>query len=185
MVWVRKDRKAMDTPYPSPPTHVPQTRAEPQEPTWRRVTPRATPEKVEPQEPALKNKGKGKIMDVTNIPSSSTSMSLSPRTQVTAWVVRPKVATQEPTVGKTNIIGQKTQQAESKTDPQEPTSAKGVETQEPVLPHEGAKNEEHYEADILKDTKTMLKDLAQSVLATTLQVKIPQAVTMSAKRYAT
>lgn len=74
---------------------------------------------------------------------------------------------------------------ESKTEPQEPTPAKEVEPQEPVLPHEGAKNEEHYEADILKDTKTMLKDFAQSVLATTSQVQIPQVVTMSAKRYVT
>ena len=59
------------------------------------------------------------------------------------------------------------------------------EMEYPRIPHEGAKNEEHYEADILKDTKTMLKDFAQSVLATTSQVQIPQAVTMSAKRYAT
>ena len=112
-------------------------------------------------------------------------MSLSSKTQVTAWVIRPKVVTQEPTVGKTNIIGQKTRYVESKTEPQEPTSVNEVEPQEPVLPHEGAKNEEHYDADILKDTKTMLKDLAQSVLATTSHIQIPQAVTMSAKRYAT
>ena len=185
MVWVRKDGNAMDRPSPSPPTRVPQTRAVTQEPTWRRVTPKATPQKVEPQEPAPKDKGKGKVKDVTNIPSSSTSMSLSPKTQVTAWVIRPKVVTQEPTVGKTNIIGQKTRCVESKTEPQEPTSVKEVEPQEPVLPHEGAKNEEHYEADILKDTKTMLKDFAHTVFATTSQVQIPQSVTMSAKRYAT
>ena len=112
-------------------------------------------------------------------------MSLSPKTQVTALVMRPKVVTQEPTVGKTNIIGQKTRYVESKTEPQEPTSIKEVEPQEPVLPHEGAKDEEHYEANILKDTKTMLKDFAQSVLATTSQIQISQAVTMSAKRYVT
>ena len=86
---------------------------------------------------------------------------------------------------KTNHRNKKPQHTEAKTEPQEPTPAKEVEPQEPVLPHEGAKNEEHYEADILKDTKTMLKDLAQSVLATTSQVQIPQAVTMLAKRYAT
>ena len=112
-------------------------------------------------------------------------MFLSPKTQVTAWVIRPKVVTQEPTVGKTNIIGQKTRYVESKTEPQEPTSVKEVEPQEPVLSHDGARSEEHYEVDILQDTKSMLKDFAQSVLATTSQVQIPQAVTMSAKRYAT
>ena len=74
---------------------------------------------------------------------------------------------------------------EAKIEPQEPTSAKGVESQEPILPHNGARSEEHYEADILQDTKSMLKGFAQSVLATTSQVHIPQAVTMSAKRYAT
>ena len=112
-------------------------------------------------------------------------MSLSPKTQGTVWVIRPKVVTQEPTMGTTNHSSKRPQQAEARTEPQEPTSAKEVEPQEPVLPHEGAKNEEHYEADILKDTKTMLKDFAQSVLATTSQVQIPQAVTMSAKRYVT
>ena len=66
--------------------------------------------------------------------------------------------------------------------PQEPTFTKGVEPQEPILPHDGARNEE---ADVLQGTKSMLKDLAQSVFATTSQVQIPQAVTMSAKRYAT
>ena len=71
------------------------------------------------------------------------------------------------------------------TAPQEPTSAKEVEPQEPDFLHDNARSEEHHEVDIIKDTKTMLKDLAQSVLATTSQVQIPQAVTMSAKRYAT
>ena len=59
----------------------------------KRVTPQATPPRVEPQEPALKGKGKGKKVDVTNIVSSSTSMTFVPRTSTTAWVVRPKVVT--------------------------------------------------------------------------------------------
>ena len=59
MVWVRKDRSAMDRPCPSSPTRVSCKRAEPQEPTWRRVTPKSAPQKVEPQEPALsRTKGK-------------------------------------------------------------------------------------------------------------------------------
>ena len=70
--------------------------------------PRATPQKVESQEPALKDKGKGKMIDVTNVPSSSTSMTSLPKTSTTAWVIRPKVDTQEPTVGKTNISQQET-----------------------------------------------------------------------------
>ena len=175
----------MDRPCPSPLTRVSCKRAEPQEPTWRRVTPKAAPQNVEPQEPALKDKGKGKVVDVTNIASSSTSMTFTPRASTTTWVVRPKVATQEPTVGKTNYLNKKPQPMEARTEPQEPTPAKGVEPQEPVLPHDDAMDEGHYEADILQDTKTMLKDFAQSVLAMTSQVQIPQAVTMSAKRYAT
>ena len=90
-----------------------------------------------------------------------------------------------PTVGKTNHLNNKPQQEEAKTVTQEPTSAKEVEPQEPILPHDGARSEEHYKADILQDTKTMLKDLAQSLFATTSQVKIPLAVTMSVTRYAT
>ena len=39
-------------------------RAEPQEPTWRKVVPKATTQKVEPQEPALKDKGKGKLVEI-------------------------------------------------------------------------------------------------------------------------
>ena len=147
--------------------------------------PKATPQKVEPQEPTRKDKGKGKVIDVANIPSSSTSMTLAPKTQTTIWVVRPKVVTQEPTVGKTNRSNKKPQHTEARTEPQEPTPAREVEPQEPVLQHDGARNDEHYEADIIKDTKTMLKDLAQLVLATTSQVKIPPVVTMSASRYAT
>ena len=71
------------------------------------------------------------------------------------------------------------------TDPQEATSAKEVEPQELDFPHDGARNVKHHEEDIIKDTKMMLKDLAQSVLDTTSRVKIPQTVTMSASRYAT
>ena len=74
MGWVREDTSATYKSCPSPPTHVPCKRAATQEPTWRRVTSKTIPQKVEPQEPALNNKGKGKIVDVTNIPSSSTSM---------------------------------------------------------------------------------------------------------------
>ena len=147
--------------------------------------PKATPQKVEPQELALKDKGKGKMVDVANIPSSSTSMTFVPKTSTTAWVIRPKVATQEPTVGKTNPIDKRTHHVKKETAPQEPTSAKEVEPQEPDFPHDNARSEKHHEEDIIKDTKTMLKDLAQSVLATTSQVQIPQAITMSASRYAT
>ena len=185
MVWIRKDQNTTHSPCPSLPRHVPQKRAEPQEPTWRRVTSQTTPQKVEPQEPAPKNKGKDKIVDVTNIASSSTSMTSTSPELKTKWRVRPKVATQEPTEGKTNPQSPKPQAPKAKTEPQEPTFAKEVEPQEPVLLHGGAKNEEHCEADLLKDTKTMLKDFAQSVLATTSQIQIPQALTMSTKRYAT
>ena len=85
-------------------------------------------------------------------------------------------------MGKTNYQNKKPQLTEARTEPQEPTSARAVEPQEPVLPQGGEKNEE---ADILQDTKSMLKDFAQSVLATTSQVHIPQAISISAKRYAT
>lgn len=112
-------------------------------------------------------------------------MTSTPKTSTTARVIRPKVVTQEPTVGKTNHFNKKPQHTEARTEPQDPTPAKEVEPQEPVLPHDDARDEGHYEADILQDTKTMLKDFAQSVLATTSQVQIPQVVTMSAKRYAT
>ena len=124
-------------------------------------------------------------MDVTTIASSSTSTTSTPEISRTKWVVKPKVVTQEPTKGKANYQILKPQHTKATTEPQEPTFAKEVEPQEPVLLHGGAKNEEHYEADLLKDTKTMLKDFAQSVLATTSQIQIPQAVTMSTKRYAT
>ena len=74
-----------------------------------------------------KDKGKGKIVDVTNIASSSTSMTSMPRTSTIKWVVRPKVVTQEPTVGKTTYLNKKPQPTEARTEPQEPTPAKGVE----------------------------------------------------------
>ena len=154
MVWVQKDRNAEDRPCPS---HAQHKRAEPQEPTWRRVTPQATPQKVEPQEPARKDKGKNKLVDVTNIASSSTSTTVIPEASKTKWVVRPRVVTQEPTDGTINHQRPKLQAPEAKTEPQEPTSAKGVEPQEPVLPNDGARSDE---ADILQDTKSMLKDFA-------------------------
>ena len=128
MVWVRKDRNAMDRPCPSPPTRVSYDRAEPQEPTWRRVTPKAALQKVEPQEPALKDKGKGKIVDVTNIASSSTSSTSTPEVSTTKWVVRPKVATQEPTVDKTNYCDKKPQHTEAKIRTTRTYSRKGSRT---------------------------------------------------------
>ena len=85
----------------------------------------------------------------------------------------------------TNHFIKKPQHTEAKIEPQEPTSTNEIEPQEPILPHDDARSGEQYEANILQDTKSMLKDFAQSVLATTSQAHIPQAVTMSAKRYAT
>ena len=79
------------------------------------------------------------MVDVTSIPSSSTSMSPLPKTPTTAWVIKPKVVTQEPTVGKINHLREKPQQVEAKIEPQEPTSAKEVEPQEPILPHDDAR----------------------------------------------
>ena len=89
--------------------------------------PKAALQKVEPQEPALKDKGKGKVVDVTNIASSSTSMTFMPEVSKTKWVVRPKVATQEPAEGKTNHQSPKPRDTEAKIEPQEPTFAKEVE----------------------------------------------------------
>ena len=122
------------------------------------------------------------MVDVTIIASSSTSTTSTPEVSKTKWVVRPKVVTQEPTVGKTDSSQQEASTYGSKDRTTRTYPARGVEPQEPVLPQGGAKNEE---ADILQETKSMLKDFAQSVLATTSQVQIPQAVMMSAKRYAT
>ena len=93
MLWVRKTNSATKQTSPSLPTNVQHKRAEPQEPTWRRVTLKITPQTIEPQESALKDKGKGKLVDVTNIASSSTFMSFLPRTPITTWVIRPKVDT--------------------------------------------------------------------------------------------
>ena len=56
MVWVRKTSSPTKQTCPSPPTNVPRKRAEPQEPTWRRVVPKPAPQKIEPQEPALVDK---------------------------------------------------------------------------------------------------------------------------------
>ena len=117
MVWIRKDQNTTHSPCPSLPRHVPQRRAEPQEPTWRRVTPKAALQKVEPQEPALKDKGKDKIVDVTTIASSSTSTTSTPEMSKTKWVVRPKVVTQEPTEGKTNLQSPKPQDTKARTEP--------------------------------------------------------------------
>ena len=100
-------------------------------------------------------------------------MTFVPRASTTTWVVRLEVVTQESIVGKTNYLNKKPQPTEARIEPQEPTPAKEVEPQEPVLPHDDARDEGHYEADILQDVRTMLKDLAQSVLATTSQVQIP------------
>ena len=66
-------------------------------------------------------------------------MTFAPRTSTTTWVVRPKVVTQEPTVGKTNYLNKKPQPTEARTEPQEPTPVKEVEPQEPVLPHDDAR----------------------------------------------
>ena len=79
------------------------------------------------EEPALKDKGKGKIVDVTIIASSSTSATSTPELSKTKWVVRPKVEPQEPIVGKTNYHDKKPQPTAARTEPQEPTSAMEVE----------------------------------------------------------
>ena len=101
MVWVRKDKSAISKPCPSPLINVQCKRAEPQEPTWRRVMPKVTLQKVEPQEPAPNDKG--------NIASSSTSMTPVLKASTTIWEVRPKVVTEEPTEGKTNHLNNKPQ----------------------------------------------------------------------------
>ena len=68
---------------------------------------------------------------------------------------------------------------------QEPTSTMAVEPQEHVFPHDDARIKEHAKLDIIKDTKMMLKDLVQTMINTTSQVKIPPTITMLATRYAT
>ena len=95
MVWVRKTNSPTKQTCPSPPTNIPCKRAEPQEPTWRRVLAKSMLQKVEPQEPAQMDKGNYKMVDVTNVPPSSTSMSFLPITQVAIKVTRPMVVTQE------------------------------------------------------------------------------------------
>ena len=94
------------------------------------------------------------MIDVTNVPSSSTSMTFVPKTMTTAWVIRSKVDTQEPTKCKTNPINKRTHHVKKEIAPQEPTYAKEVEPQEPDFPHDNARSEEHHEVDIIKDTKT-------------------------------
>ena len=107
---------------------------------------------VEPQEPALKDKGKGKMVDVTNVPSSLTSMPFLPRMPTTTWVIRPKVDTQEHAVGKTNTFNKNTPHVEKEIVTREPTSTKEVAPQELDFPHDNARSEEHHEVDIIKDT---------------------------------
>ena len=103
---------------------------------------KSTLQKVEPQKPALIDKGKGKMVDVTNVPSSSTSTSFLPKSQPSTRVTRPKVVTQEPTLGKTSSPKKDTQHVEKETDTQEPTSTMEVEPQEPIFPHDNARIEE-------------------------------------------
>ena len=54
-------------------------------------------------------------------------MTSTPHELKTKWVVKPKVVTQEPTEGKTNPQGPKSQAPKAKTEPQEPTFTKEVE----------------------------------------------------------
>ena len=65
-------------------------------------------------EPAREDKGKNKVVDVTTIVSSSTSMTSTPEVSKTQWVVKPEVVTQEPTVGKTDYLNKKPQFIEAK-----------------------------------------------------------------------
>ena len=106
------------------------------------------------------------MVDVTNVPSSAAFMSFLPKSQPITRVTRPQIVTQEPTVGKTSPSRKDTQHVGKEIDTQEPTSAMEVEPQEPVLCHVGTRIEEHSESHIIKDTMTMLKDLAQTVIAT-------------------
>ena len=72
-----------------------------------------------------------------------------------------------------------------KTITQEPTSIKEVVPQKHVLPPDTPRIEEHLEANIIKDTTTMLKGLVTSIITTTSQVKVPLALEVSVMRYAT
>ena len=184
MVWVRKDQGPLKTSSPSPPKHASPKKAVPQEPTWRKVTSKLNPQ-VATQEPAPKDKGKGKIVDVTYLASNSTSMTFLPRPLQIARVSKPKVATQEPALVKVPSFNKKAQQDRTKIVTQEPTSAMEVVTQEPVLPHSDAMVQKPAANDIIHNTKAALKDLAQSVLATTSQMQLPPSVAVSASRYAT
>ena len=67
----------------------------------------------------------------------------------------------------------------------EPTSTTKVEPQEHVLHPNDTRIKEHFEADIIKETTTMLKNLANFVIAMMSQVKILLALGASTTRYAT
>ena len=145
-----------------------------------------TLQKVATQEPTLRDKGKGKEIDVTNIPSSSTSISLLLVTHTTTRVIGPKVVTQEPTMGKTSLPRDNTKHMGKGADTQEPTSTIEVEPQEPILHPNDTRIEEHSEGDIITETTTMLKNLANLFTTTTTsQVKILPALGVSTTRYAT
>ena len=60
-----------------------------------------------------------------------------------------------------------TQHLGKETDTQEPTSIMKVEPQEPILHPNGTRLKENSESNIIKDTTTMLKDLAQMVITAT------------------
>ena len=93
----------------------------------------------------------------------------------TTKVARPKIDTQEPTVGKTSLPKDDTKHMGMGADTQEPTFTTEVEPQELVLHPNDIRIEEHIEVDIIKETMTMLKNLANSV-AMMLQVKILPAL---------
>ena len=87
-------------------------------------------------------------------------------------------------MGKTSLPKEDTQHLGKGADTQEPTSIMEVEPQEPVLHLNGTRIKEHSESDIIKDTMIMLKDLAQTVIAMTSQVKIPLTLRVPATSYA-
>ena len=91
---------------------------------------------------APRDKGKGKKIDVTNIPSSSTSISLSRVRYQAKEVTGSKVATQEPTIGKTSLPKDNTWQSGMRAITQEPTSIMEVEPQEPILHPDNTRIEE-------------------------------------------
>ena len=103
----------------------------------------------------------------------------------TARMTKSNVVTQEPTMGKTSLPKDDPKYMGKGADTQEPTFTTKVEPQELVLHPNDTRIEEHFEANIIKETITMLKYLANSVIATTSQVKIPPALGVPATRYAT